>query len=90
MDDGKIYVAGHLGMAGSAIMRNLKIQHKNNLIYRSHQELDLTDQSAVQNFFKIEKPDQVYIAAAKTGGIFASTNYPAEFIYTNLMIEANI
>ncbi|WP_435088576.1 GDP-L-fucose synthase family protein [Candidatus Pelagibacter bacterium nBUS_29] len=90
MDDSKIYVAGHLGMAGSAIMRNLKIQHKNNLIYRSHQELDLTDQSAVQNFFKIEKPDQVYIAAAKTGGIFASTNYPAEFIYTNLMIEANI
>ena len=77
-------------MVGSAIMRNLKIQHKNNLIYRSHQELDLTDQSAVQNFFKIEKPDQVYIAAAKTGGIFASTNYPAEFIYTNLMIEANI
>ena len=90
MDDSKIYVAGHLGMVGSAIMRNLKIQHKNNLIYRSHQELDLTDQSAVQNFFKIEKPDQVYIAAAKTGGIFASTNYPAEFIYTNLMIEANI
>ena len=90
MDESKIYVAGHLGMVGSAIMRNLKIQHKNNLIYRSHQELDLTDQSAVQNFFKIEKPDQVYIAAAKTGGIFASTNYPAEFIYTNLMIEANI
>ncbi|MDC0351300.1 GDP-L-fucose synthase [Candidatus Pelagibacter sp.] len=86
----KIYIAGHLGMAGSAIMRILKVMGEDNLIYRNHKELDLTDQSAVQEFFKLEMPDQVYIAAARTGGIFASTSYPAEFIYENLMIETNI
>ena len=86
----KIYIAGHLGMAGSAIMKILKAQGEASLIYRNHKELDLTNQSAVQNFFKLEKPDQVYIAAARTGGILASTNYPAEFIYKNLMIETNI
>jgi GDP-L-fucose synthase len=86
----KIYIAGHLGMVGSAIMRILKVKGEDNLIYRNHKELDLTDQSAVQKFFKLERPNQVYIAAARTGGILASTSYPAEFIYENLMIEANI
>lgn len=88
----KIYIAGHLGMVGSAIMRHL-ISHgvaQSNLITRTHRELDLTNQSAVQAFFAQEKPDLVYLAAARVGGIFANNNYPAEFIYDNLMIQANI
>jgi GDP-L-fucose synthase len=90
MSNHKIYIAGHLGMAGSAIKKILEDKGETNLIYRSHKELDLTSQSAVKEFFKIEKPEEVYVAAARTGGIFSSINYPAEFIYENLMIEANI
>jgi GDP-L-fucose synthase len=90
MANSKIYVAGHLGMVGSAIMRVLNKKSDINLITRTRSELDLTNQLDVQNFFKKEKPDQVYIAAARVGGIYANAFYPAEFIYENLMIEANI
>ena len=86
----KIYVAGHRGMVGSAIVRLLKNQGYENIITRTHSELDLTNQSEVQEFFSKEKPDQVYLAAAKVGGIFANDTYPADFIYQNLMIEANV
>jgi GDP-L-fucose synthase len=86
----KIYVAGHQGMVGSAIVRALKKQGHTNVIGRTHKELDLTNQNEVNKFFKEEKPDQVYLAAAKVGGIHANNIYPAEFIYDNLMIEANV
>lgn len=88
----KIYVAGHRGMVGSAIVRQLLAQgHPPDcILVRTHAELDLTDQSAVRAFFEAEKPDQVYLAAAKVGGIYANSTYPAEFIYQNLMMEANI
>jgi GDP-L-fucose synthase len=86
----KIYVAGHHGMVGSAIVRVLQSQAQSNIVTRTHAELDLTNQLAVQDFFAKEKPDQVYLAAAKVGGIYANNTYPAEFIYQNLMIEANI
>jgi len=86
----KIYVAGHRGMVGSAIVRTLKAQGYYDILTRTHAELDLTNQSAVEEFFRIEKPDQVYLAAAKVGGIYANNTYPAEFIYQNLMIEANV
>jgi GDP-L-fucose synthase len=86
----KIYVAGHQGMVGSAIVRVLKNKGHANIIGRTHKELDLSNQAAVQQFFEEEKPDQVYLAAAKVGGIHANNTYPAEFIYTNLMIEANV
>ncbi|MDK2947135.1 MAG: GDP-L-fucose synthase [Methanolobus sp.] len=86
----KIYVAGHRGMVGSAIVRKLQSKNYTNLIYRTHKELDLTDQHSVNEFFEQEKPDYVFAAAAKVGGILANDTYPAEFIYTNLMIEANI
>lgn len=86
----KIYVAGHKGMVGSAIVRKLKQQNQTNIITRSHAELDLTDQSAVRSFFAAEKPGQVFVAAARVGGIHANNTYPADFIYDNLMIEANI
>jgi len=85
-----IYVAGHRGMVGSAIIRTLQNQGFENITTRTHSELDLTNQYQVQEFFSQEKPDQVYLAAAKVGGIFANDNYPAEFIYQNLMIEANV
>jgi GDP-L-fucose synthase len=85
----KIYIAGHTGMVGSAILKFLK-KKNTNLITRSHKELDLTNQTDVNNFFKVEKPDQVYLAAAKVGGIKANVKKPAEFIYENLMIQANI
>ena len=90
--DAKIYVAGHTGLVGSAIVRQLLAinQPVNRIITRSHAELDLTDQVAVRTFFEIEQPDQVYLAAAKVGGIYANNTYPAEFIYQNLMIEANV
>ena len=86
----KIYVAGHRGMVGSAIVRALESKGDCKIIVRTHAELDLTNQAAVQAFFASEKPDQVYLAAAKVGGIHANNTYPAEFIYQNLMIEANI
>ena len=86
----KIYIAGNRGMVGSAIIRALKEQGQTNIITRSHAELDLTNQTAVRAFFASEKPEQVYLAAAKVGGIHANNTYPAEFIYQNLMIEANI
>ena len=86
----KIYIAGHRGMVGSAIMRALQQQDKTSLITCTHADLDLTDQTLVRSFFASEKPDQVFLAAAKVGGIHASNAYPAEFIYQNLMIEANV
>jgi len=88
----KIYIAGHRGMVGSAIVRNLLAggHSSDNLLFRTHAELDLTSQAAVRAFFEDEKPDQVYLAAAKVGGIHANNSYPAEFIYQNLMMEANI
>jgi GDP-L-fucose synthase len=86
----KIYVSGHQGMVGSSIVRNLKDKGYTNILSRTHQELDLTNQANVNQFFEEEKPDQVYLAAAKVGGILANHTYPAEFIYINLMIEANI
>jgi GDP-L-fucose synthase len=86
--DSKIYIAGHRGMVGSAIVRKLKEQGHENLILRTHDELDLTNQLAVASFFAIEKPDQVYLAAAKVGGIHANNTFPAEFIYQNLMVQS--
>lgn len=88
----KIYIAGHRGMVGSAIVRQLLANGHTaeQIVTRTHTELDLTDQDAVRTFFKSEKPDQVYLAAAKVGGIHANNTFPAEFIYQNLMIEANI
>lgn len=86
----KIYIAGHRGMVGSAIVRELERKGYSNLIYRTHQELDLTNQAAVAHFFETEKPDQVYLAAAKVGGIYANNTYPAQFIYENLMVQNNV
>jgi len=86
----KIYIAGHRGMVGSAICRQLKQQDFNNIITRTHAELDLCNQTAVHDFMQEEKPDYVILAAAKVGGIFANNEYPAEFIYQNLMIESNV
>ena len=86
----KIYIAGHRGMVGSAIVRALKQQGQANFVTRTHAELDLTNQAAVQAFFAQEKPTQVYMAAAKVGGIHANNTYPAEFIYQNLMVQANV
>jgi GDP-L-fucose synthase len=86
----KIYVAGHRGMVGSAIVRHLEAKGFTNIVTRTHAELDLTNQAAVQAFFEAEKPEQVYLAAAKVGGIYANNTFPAEFIYQNLMMEANI
>ena len=86
----KIYVAGHRGMVGSAIVRTLEQQGQANFVTRTHAELDLTNQAAVQAFFASEKPTQVYLAAAKVGGIHANNTYLAEFIYQNLMIQANV
>jgi len=86
----KIYVAGHRGLVGSAIVRKLKIEGYNNLILKTHAELDLLNQQAVADFFKKEKPEYVFLAAAKVGGILANNTYPADFIYQNLLIESNI
>ena len=86
----KVYVAGHRGMVGSAIVRNLQEKGYANIVTRAHKELDLTNQAAVQSFFEQEKPDQVYLAAAKVGGIHANNTFPAEFIYQNLMMETNV
>jgi len=86
----KIYIAGHRGLVGSAIVRQLESRGFTNLLTRTHKELDLTNQAQVQYFFKQEKPDYVILAAAKVGGIHANNTYPADFIYQNIMIEANI
>jgi GDP-L-fucose synthase len=88
----KIYVAGHRGMVGSAIVRQLFAQGHpaDRIVTRTHAELDLTNQATVNQFFAAEKPDQVYLAAAKVGGIHANNTYPAEFIYQNLMMQANV
>ena len=86
----KIYIAGHRGLVGSAIVRQLKARGFTNLIMRTHKELNLTNQAQVQSFFKQEKPDYVILAAAKVGGIHANNTYPADFIYQNMMIEANV
>ena len=86
----KIYIAGHRGMVGSAIVRELERKGHTNLVCRTHQELDLTNQLAVQNFFNQEKPDQVYLAAARVGGIYANNTFPAEFIYDNVMVQSNV
>ncbi|NMF90631.1 GDP-L-fucose synthase family protein [Aromatoleum petrolei] len=86
----KVYVAGHRGMVGSAILRQLESTGCGKLVTRTRTELDLTNQAAVGDFFKSERPDLVYLAAAKVGGIHANNVYPAEFIYENLMIEANV
>jgi len=88
--DAKIWVAGHNGLVGSAIVRHLQMQGYSNLVFRSQEELDLCDRPAVQAFYAQEAPEYVFVAAAKVGGIFANNTYPAEFIYTNLMIEANV
>jgi GDP-L-fucose synthase len=88
----KIFVAGHRGMVGSAIVRQLLAQGHpvNRIVTRTHSELDLTEQAAVRAFFAAERPDQVYLAAAKVGGIHANNTYRAEFIYQNLMMQANV
>ncbi len=90
MSKAKIYVAGHNGMVGSSILNLLSKAGENNLITKSHSELDLIKQSSVINFFKKNKIDQIYIAAAKVGGIYANSKFPGDFIYKNLMIETNI
>jgi len=86
----KIYIAGHRGLVGSAIVRQLESRGYTNLLMRTHKELDLINQSEVQKFFQKEKPDYVILAAAKVGGIHANNTYPADFIYQNMMIEANV
>jgi GDP-L-fucose synthase len=88
----KVYIAGHRGMVGSAIVRHLLAQGHSaeRIVTRTHAELDLTNQAAVNTFFADQKPDQVYLAAAKVGGIHANNTYPAEFIYQNLMMQANV
>ncbi len=86
----KIYIAGHRGMVGSAIQRILQKRGYKNVVTRKHAELDLTNQEAVKQFFNEERPDQVYLAAAKVGGIHANDTYPADFIYQNLMIQSNV
>ncbi|TNR94820.1 GDP-L-fucose synthase, partial [Escherichia coli] len=86
----RVYVAGHQGMVGSAIYRQLSVREDIELVVKTHKELDLTVQKDVDAFFEQEKIDQVYLAAAKVGGIYANNTFPAEFIYQNLMIESNI
>ena len=88
--DSKIYVAGHRGLVGSALIRQLKAGGFANLVTRTHAELDLTDQVAVRDFFAREKPEYVFLAAARVGGIHANNTYPAEFIFANLSIQTNI
>lgn len=88
--EAKIYVAGHKGMVGSAIVRKLKEKGYNNIVFRTHQELDLTNQKAVREFFETERPDYVFLAAAKVGGILANNTYKADFIYQNIMIASNV
>ena len=86
----KIYIAGHNGMVGSAIKRHLEAEGYNNLIYKTSKELDLRNQQAVNDFFAVEKPSYVFLAAAKVGGIHANNTYRADFIYENIIVEANV
>ncbi|CAN4273461.1 WcaG Nucleoside-diphosphate-sugar epimerases [Methylophilaceae bacterium] len=86
----KIYVAGHCGLVGSALLRQLNMQGYQNLVLRTHAELDLTNQQSVADFFQTEKPEYVFLAAAKVGGIYANSTYPAEFIFSNLSIQMNV
>jgi GDP-L-fucose synthase len=86
----KIFVAGHRGLVGSGIVRKLQSEGYNNLVLRTSSELDLRNQSAVEDFFRTERPDYVVLAAAKVGGIVANNTYRADFIYENLMIESNV
>ena len=88
--ESKIFVAGHRGLVGSAIVRNLKSKGYENIICKTHNDLDLTNQEAVRGFFESEKPEYVFLAAAKVGGINANNTYPADFIYENLMIQNNV
>lgn len=88
--DSRIFIAGHRGLVGSAIVRALQVQGFTNLILKTRQELDLTDQHAVAEFFAQEKPEYVFLAAAKVGGIMANKTYPADFIYSNLMVQTNV
>ncbi len=88
--DSKIYVAGHRGLVGSAIVGELKKKGYTNIIGKTHKELDLMDSTEVENFFKEEKPEYVFLAAAKVGGIYANSTYPADFIYENLQIQNNV
>ncbi|MEN3276839.1 MAG: GDP-L-fucose synthase [Massilia sp.] len=88
--DPRIYVAGHRGLVGSAILRVLRARGHTNLVTRTHDELELTDQAGVRAFFRAERIDQVYLAAARVGGIHANNTYPAQFIYDNLMVQANV
>ncbi len=88
--DAKIYVAGHRGLVGSAIVRRLKAEGHENLLVRTSAELDLRDQAAVAEFFRKERPEYVFLAAAKVGGVVANNSYPAEFIYDNLQIQTNV
>src|SRR5260370_22027361 len=86
----KIYVAGHQGLVGSALVRQLKEIGQVNLLVRTHRELDLTHQNEVREFFARERPEYVFLAAAKVGGILANSTYPAEFIYQNMLIQSNV
>ena len=88
--DSKIYVAGHQGLVGSALVRRLEVEGYDNLILRTHTQLDLTKQHDVEAFFRDESPEYVFLAAAKVGGIWANNSYPAEFIYSNLAIQTNV
>ncbi len=88
--DSKIYIAGHRGLVGSALVRNLESKGYTNILKRTSKELDLRNQQAVQTFFEMERPDYVILSAAKVGGIHANNTYPAEFIYDNLMIQNNV
>jgi GDP-L-fucose synthase len=90
MTQARIYVAGHQGLVGSAIVRALRAGGHTSIVTRSHRELELTDQAQVRDFFRSERIDQVYLAAARVGGIHANNTYPAEFIYDNLMVQANV
>ena len=88
--DSKIFVAGHRGLVGSAILNNLRSKGYTNFLLRTHAELDLTDQAAVNEFFAAERPDYVFLSAAHVGGIMANSLYRADFIYNNLMIQNNV
>jgi len=88
--ESKIYIAGHAGLVGSAITRQLKKERYSNLVYRTHEELELTDQKKVVDFFESERPEYVFLAAAKVGGILSNSTYPAQFIYSNMQIQTSV